>query len=171
MHIGNSVVVDDDCFLDAKGCGVSEFRIHDDVMISHRCIISGKDGWVELLERANIGSGCMLYSAGGLSIGRDTILSANCYIGGGRYEIHGSIDVPISRQLLPGRGVVIEDNCWLGAGVVVVDGVRIGRDSVVGAGAVVTHDVAPRTIVAGVPAKPLGYRSVERVSERAVQEK
>ena len=48
--------------------------------------------------------------------------------------------------------ITIEDNVWLGARVIVMPGVTIGRDSVVGAGSVVTKDVAPRTLVAGVPA-------------------
>ena len=59
---------------------------------------------------------------------------------------------------LPGRGVIIGENCWLGAGVSIVDGVRIGRGSIVGAGAVVTRDVGAETIVGGVPAKHLANR-------------
>jgi maltose O-acetyltransferase len=49
--------------------------------------------------------------------------------------------------------ITIEDNVWLGGGVIVLPGVTIGRDAVVGAGAVVTKDVAPRTVVAGNPAR------------------
>jgi galactoside O-acetyltransferase len=56
---------------------------------------------------------------------------------------------------------VIEDDCWLGAGVTVMDGVRVGRGSVIGAGAVVTHDVPPYSIMAGVPARSIGSRSIE----------
>lgn len=51
--------------------------------------------------------------------------------------------------------IVIEDNAWLGAGVIVMPGVTIGKNSVVGAGAVVTHDVPDNTIVAGVPAREI----------------
>ena len=49
--------------------------------------------------------------------------------------------------------IVIEDNVWIGARSVVLPGVTIGHDSVVGIGSVVTRDVAPRTVVVGVPAK------------------
>lgn len=54
--------------------------------------------------------------------------------------------------------VVIEDDVWLGARAVVLPGVRIGRGAVVGAGAVVTRDIPPETIAAGVPARAIGAR-------------
>jgi acetyltransferase-like isoleucine patch superfamily enzyme len=56
-------------------------------------------------------------------------------------------------QGITARGIAIEDDVWLGAGAVVTDGVRIGRGAVVAAGAVVTRDVPPHTVVAGVPAR------------------
>lgn len=51
--------------------------------------------------------------------------------------------------------VVIEDGAWIGAGAIILPGVTIGRRAVVAAGAVVSRDVAPGTVVAGVPARPL----------------
>lgn len=61
---------------------------------------------------------------------------------------------PFVEQGITAEGIVIEDDVWLGAGAVVTDGVRIGKGSVVAAGAVVTRDVPPHTVVAGVPARP-----------------
>ena len=49
--------------------------------------------------------------------------------------------------------IILEDDCWLGAGVIVLPGIKIGKCSIVGSGAVVTKDVPPYTVVAGVPAK------------------
>jgi acetyltransferase-like isoleucine patch superfamily enzyme len=62
---------------------------------------------------------------------------------------------PFVDQGITAQGIVIEDDVWLGAGAVVTDGVRVGRGSVIAAGAVVTKDVPPHTVMAGVPARPI----------------
>lgn len=67
-------------------------------------------------------------------------------------------DIPMMLQPLREADVVIEDDVWLGANVIVTAGVRIGRGAIVAAGAVVTKDVPPYTIVGGIPAKPLKSR-------------
>jgi acetyltransferase-like isoleucine patch superfamily enzyme len=58
-------------------------------------------------------------------------------------------------QGITAEGIVIEDDVWIGSGAVITDGVRVGRGAVIAAGAVVTGDVAPHTVVGGVPAKLL----------------
>ena len=159
MWIGDRVAVDEGCQLDARGCAPGAFRIGDGALISRGCIVSGKDGPLTIGPRVNIGAGCVMYASTRLEIGADTMLAAQCYVGGGRYTVQGRTDVPIAEQPEPRLGVVIEDDCWLGAGVVVVDGVRIGRGSVVGAGTVVTRDVAPYSVVTGVPAHVVATRA------------
>lgn len=62
---------------------------------------------------------------------------------------------PFIEQGITAQGIVVEDDVWLGANAVVTDGVHIGRGAVVAAGAVVTKDVPPHTIVGGVPARVL----------------
>ena len=56
-------------------------------------------------------------------------------------------------QGITGRGIVIEDGAWIGAGATVLDGVRVGRGAVVGANAVVSRDVPQHTVVVGIPAR------------------
>jgi len=56
------------------------------------------------------------------------------------------------------RPVVIEDHVWIGMRAIILPGVRIGRGAVVAVGAVVTRDVEPLTVVAGVPARVIGSR-------------
>jgi acetyltransferase-like isoleucine patch superfamily enzyme len=158
MWIGDGVAVDEGCVLDARGCAPGGFRLAEGVLISRGSIVSGKDGSLAIGARANIGAGCVMYASTKLEIGADTMLAAQCYVGGGRYAVHGRTDLPMAEQPEPRLGVVIEDDCWLGAGAVVVDGVRIGRGSVVGAGAVVTRDVEPLSIVTGVPARQVATR-------------
>jgi acetyltransferase-like isoleucine patch superfamily enzyme len=60
---------------------------------------------------------------------------------------------PFIGQGITAEGIVIEDDVWLGSGAVITDGVRVGSGAVVAAGAVVTKDVPPHTVVGGVPAK------------------
>ncbi|MDB5613549.1 MAG: acyltransferase, partial [Devosia sp.] len=73
---------------------------------------------------------------------------------------HGFDDpsVPIHVQKHETLGIVIEDDVWVGANAVVLDGVTVGRGAVIAAGAVVSKDVPPMAIVAGVPAKLVRYR-------------
>jgi len=91
-----------------------------------------------------------------LHIGSNCMIGPFCYLTDGN---HGTADgVLVQSQPMQTRPVILEDDVWLGAGVIVLSGVRIGRGAVVGAGAVVTKDVAPNTIVVGVPARSLGIR-------------
>lgn len=58
----------------------------------------------------------------------------------------------VKNTLMKTESVIIEDDAWIGAGAIIMPGVKIGKESIIGAGAVVTKDVPERTIVAGVPA-------------------
>ena len=71
-------------------------------------------------------------------------------------------------KLPPSQPVVIEDDVWIGDRVMVLKGVRIGAHAVIGAGSVVTHDIPPYAIAAGVPARVLG--SLQQPPPAAVQE-
>jgi carbonic anhydrase/acetyltransferase-like protein (isoleucine patch superfamily) len=89
-------------------------------------------------------------------------IGRNCLIGPGCYFTdadHGtSLAEPMPAQPMETSPLVIEDDVWIGAQVVVLGGVRIGRGAVVGAGAVVTKCVPPQATVAGVPARVIGAR-------------
>ncbi len=78
-------------------------------------------------------------------------------------------DTPIYKQKHETLGITIEDDVWIGANAVVVDGVKIGRGAVIAAGAVVSKDVPPMAIVGGVPAKVLRYRGRSRRDETRAQ--
>lgn len=60
---------------------------------------------------------------------------------------------PFVEQGITAKGIIVEDDVWIGASAIITDGVRIGKGAVVAAGAVVTADVAPHTVVGGVPAR------------------
>jgi acetyltransferase-like isoleucine patch superfamily enzyme len=95
---------------------------------------------------------CTLDVRGGLTIGENVSVSPGVSILTASHDIH---DPGFKLIIFP---VVIEDHVWIGTGATVLPNVTIGRGAVVAAGAVVTADVEPLTIVAGVPAKPIGRR-------------
>ena len=94
-----------------------------------------------------------------MTIGDNCLFAAHGYlVAGGNHDMSRT-DIPIIQQPSVSRGgITIEPNVWLGARVTVLDGVTIGRDSVVGAGAVVTHDIPPFAVAAGVPARVIRDR-------------
>jgi acetyltransferase-like isoleucine patch superfamily enzyme len=76
------------------------------------------------------------------------MVAGQCYIGGGRYRTDDK-EIPMMDQGLYTNGpVVIEDDVWLGAGVIVLDGVRVGKGSFVGAGTIVSKYIPAFSIVA-----------------------
>lgn len=91
-----------------------------------------------------------------LEVGRNCMIGPFCYLTDGN---HGTAaGQPVQAQPLQARPVIIEDDVWLGAGVIILSGVRVGRGAVIGAGAVVTKDVPMNTVVAGVPARSIRMR-------------
>ena len=73
---------------------------------------------------------------------------------------------PFVEQGITAQGIAIEDDVWIGSGAVVTDGVQVGKGSVIAAGAVVTQDVPPHTVVGGVPAKAIREIDGQRRTER-----
>jgi acetyltransferase-like isoleucine patch superfamily enzyme len=158
ISIGHRVAIDDHCFIDGSGSGDIGVVIGNGVILSRNCIVLGKNGHVVLEDRVDVGFNCVFASASGITVGTATIIAGNCYIGGGRY-FHDDLQVPIMDQGAYSRGeIVIGEGCWLGAGAIVLDGVRLGKGVIVGAGAVVTKDAPDYAVLVGSPARILRIR-------------
>ncbi len=99
-------------------------------------------------ERTFINAGCKFQDQGGIYIGNDCLLGHNATL----CTINHAQD-PDRRGDMEFHPIHIEDKVWLGANVTILPGVTIGEGAIVAAGAVVTKDVPPRTIVGGIPAK------------------
>lgn len=102
-----------------------------------------------------VGEYCVIRGQGGVDIGDRVYLSPLVQVVAVDH-VFDDATRPFIEQGITARGIAIEDDVWIGSGAVVTDGVRLGRGCVVAAGAVVTHDVPPRSIVAGVPARVVG---------------
>ena len=107
---------------------------------------------VEFDDRAYVGHFLRLTSVGGVRIGADAMLSDRVYVSDTSH-IYEDVTRPIKVQgLRDGRSVDIGDGAWVGIGAAICGNVRIGRNAVVGANAVVVRDVPDCTVVAGNPA-------------------
>jgi UDP-2-acetamido-3-amino-2,3-dideoxy-glucuronate N-acetyltransferase len=116
--------------------------------------------FVEIQRGAAVGANCKIQSHSFICDGVD--IRDEVFIGHGVVFINdktpratsedGALQVPGDWRLLP---IVVESHASLGSGAIILGGVRIGTDAHVGAGAVVTRDVASGEVVAGVPARTL----------------
>lgn len=150
--IGDNVLIDENCMLDAKGNDNKGIEIKNGSYIGRNTILSCKDGDIILEENVNIGFNCEVQSSSHVSIGKNTLVAAYVYIIAGDH-IHESEDQPVSLIQGTSKGIVIGENCWLGAKATIFDGVEIGHNVVIGASAVVNEDVAPFSVAVGIPAK------------------
>ena len=164
IRIGDNVVIDDGCCLDAKGTDNAGIAIGDGVFIGRNTILSCKNGDIVIDDHANIGFNVEIFSASRVRLGKNTLVAAYTYLVGGDH-LYDQLDTPVLYQGRTAQGIEVDDNVWLGAHVVVSDGSQVGRDAIIGAGAVVIGRVPPFHIAAGVPAKIIRDRRESSATE------
>lgn len=101
---------------------------------------------VKIGKRVYVNTGCLMMSAGGITIGDDTQIAANVQLISNNHDLK-------ERQVITCKPITIGRNVWIGAGATILPGVSIGDNAVIGASSVVTKDVPANTIYAGNPAK------------------
>lgn len=157
VHLGRSVYIDQGVYLHACPGGIAvgdnSFVMHGSILhvynfrdLPHAFIRIGRDS---LIGELNV-----LRGQGGITIG-DRVYTAPQVQLLAVNHIYDDPTRPMVEQGITAQGIVVEDDVWIGAGAIVTDGVRVGKGAVVAAGAVVTQDVPPYTVVGGVPAKVL----------------
>ena len=129
------------------------FSIGDRVRIREGVILQGPH--VTIGSDSDINPYTTIY--GKVSIEKDVMISSHVMLAGGTHEFD-SIEMPMRLQDCNISGISVEEDVWIGANVVVTDGVRIGKGSIIGAGSVVTKSVIPYSIVAGNPARLIRSR-------------
>jgi virginiamycin A acetyltransferase len=129
--------------------------IDDFVKIKH----VGGQGDIKIGQYSYINSGTVLYSGNGIDIGDNVLIGPNCSLVPVNHNFKDK-ETPIRLQgfATSKGGIVIENNVWLGAGVVVLDGAKIGEGSVIGANSLVSTDIPPFSIAVGNPCKIVGKR-------------
>jgi acetyltransferase-like isoleucine patch superfamily enzyme len=128
------------------------------VELGEAVVIRGTRVPVELIAhrggRIEVGAGTFINYGVSVSAHESVRIGRDCHIGHYAFIYDNDYhDIEDKRRLPPSAPVVLEDRVWLGTRVQVLKGVRIGHDSVIGAGSVVTRDIPPRSIAVGMPAK------------------
>ena len=156
IHIGNNLTIDNYVTLDCDKDN-SFIKIGNNTVIKQFAIISTHGGHIEIGENCSINPFCVLYGLGGLTIGNYVRIATHTVIVPANH-IFDDPNIPITMQGLSKKGVTIEDDVWIGAGVRILDGVTVGKGSVIGAGTVLTKSVSPFSVVVGVPGKVIKKR-------------
>jgi acetyltransferase-like isoleucine patch superfamily enzyme len=152
IAIGDNVVIDDQCCLDAKGTDNHGIVLGSGVFVGRNTILSCKNGDIVVDDRANLGFNCEIFSASKVHVGADVLMAAYTYLVGGDH-LYDRVDIPVLQQGRTARGIDVGAGAWLGTHVVVTDGSTVGRDAIVGAGAVVVGEIPEFAIAVGTPAK------------------
>lgn len=108
-------------------------------------------------NNCSINSFCYLSGNGGIEIGNNVRIATQSVIVSANHKFDRT-DIPIIEQGETREKIIIEDDCWLGAGVKVLSGVTICKGFVIGAGTVVTKDIPPYSVVVGVPGRVIKNR-------------
>lgn len=160
IFIGDNVVIDDNCVLDAKGNDNRGIFIGDGVFMGRNTVCNCQNGDIILENGVNVGANCMIFSASRVTVGEKTLLAAYCYLVGGTHNFQDPTR-PVLDQGRTSQGIEIGPGGWLGAHVTVFDGVRLGRNVVVSAGSVVPRKLPDYCIVGGNPVTIINRRKVE----------
>lgn len=143
-----------------------QFIVEKNAIIESYSCINNLVGHVHIAENVILGLHNTII--GPVSIGKNSIIAQNVVLSGLNHT-YTDISVPIKNQKETTAPIVIQEDCWIGANVVVVAGVTIGKHCIVAAGSVVTKSVPAYSIVGGNPAKILKqYNSVTKNWEKPV---
>ncbi|HEY52210.1 MAG TPA: acyltransferase [Caldilineae bacterium] len=159
LQVGQRVFIDDDVTIFAHQDSGKAIIGQESSIQRYTVLELIQGGAITIGRNTHIQARCNLTAAlGGIHIGDNVQLAPNCALYS--YQ-HGFSDpaIPISKQPITSKGdILIEDDAWLGVGVIVLDGVTIGRGAIIGAGAVVTESIPPMAIAVGSPARVVGRR-------------
>ncbi len=155
IHLSHGVYLDENTYLHATPGGI---HIGPGTIVMHGAVLhvynfrGMPQSGIRIGRDSLIGEYCVIRGQGGVTIGDRVYTSPFTQLIAVNH-VFDDPNRPFVEQGITAEGIVVEDDVWLGAGAIITDGVRIGRGAVVAAGAVVTKDVPPYTVVGGVPAR------------------
>jgi len=162
LVLGRNVSVDSGSYLDASS--IEGIKLGNNVSLGKNTVIECSGSMRFLGKGINVGDDvflgrdCFYGSAGGIKIGADTIIG-NLVSFHSENHISESISIPIRLQGVSNKGIIIGENCWIGAKVTILDGVVLGDNCILAAGAVMKSGTyTSNSIYAGIPAKLIKSR-------------
>lgn len=153
IFIGDGVVIDDNCVLDARGAGDEGLRLSAGAFLSRGVQIKSKGGPIHIGRDVTIGDASQIVSQSGIRIGDTAAIAAACQIFGGAFALSDFSKPAHERRSVSAGPIEIGSGTWLATGVIVLDGARIGENSVVSAGSVVARSIPARCVAQGNPAR------------------
>jgi radical SAM protein with 4Fe4S-binding SPASM domain len=152
IEIGDHVTIDDNSLIDAHGAGSEGILIEDQVIINRNCLVQAKAGPIRIGKRSSIGSYSIITSVGGIEIGEAVLITGRCILNPGSYHSNDPNSLIVDRGASAMGPIKIEDNTYIRVGAMVVEGVKIGSNAVIGPGAIVETDVPSKSVVRAAPA-------------------
>lgn len=143
----------------ALRCAENSMNLGSSVTLEHGVDIrsAGSNCSIDIGDRTFVGPYVCMTGPGNIKIGKDCMIAAHSAIAANNHNFADPTQ-KINKQGITRQGIAIGDDCWLGFGVKILDGVTIGQGSVIGAGSVVTKSIPPYSIAIGVPARVIRSR-------------
>jgi len=135
-------------------------KIGKDTYIHPFCTLRAFKGYIHVGKECSLNPYSAIYGDGGVEIGNYVRIASHVVIVASEHNWEDP-NIPIHFQGIRSKGIKIGNDVWIGTHCVILDGVSIGNGAIVGAGAVVTKDVPPYSIVVGIPAKVIKKRTQE----------
>lgn len=160
LQLGEGVFIDpSSCIQPSTRGSVIRIGAHSQIYNFVTIKAVGGSGDIVMGEHCYINPTCVIYSGNGVTMGDYVLLAAGVMLMPTNHEFSRR-DIPIRHQgFAPSRdGIIIENDVWIGANSVVLDGARIGKGAIIGAGSVVRGTIPAYEIWAGVPARKIGIR-------------
>ncbi|MUG96740.1 acyltransferase [Scytonema sp. UIC 10036] len=160
LFLSDDVIIEDYATLE---CSLENSAIHigDRSTVRNFAILKSMQGQIKIGRDCSVNPYSALFGCGDLIIG-DLVRIATHVVINPANHLFDDINIPIDYQPLTNKGVIIEDDVWIGAGAIVLEGCTIGKGSVIGAGTVVTKSVEPYSVVVGVPGRIIRKRGEPR---------
>ncbi len=156
ISCGKSVTIDNNVKINAlskKGIEIgNNVSILNNTIIDCIGVFNNIGEGLTIGDNVGIAQNCFIQVRASVSIGNDVIFGPNVSIFSENH-LYENANIPIRKQGVSRRGVIIEEGVWIGTQAVILDGVTIGKNSVIAAGSVVNKNVPPYTVYGGVPAK------------------